>query len=106
YLDEYGVPVDLEPEKPRMEALVEQASERGAALLAVKRRREDGKKGRTEDRKNGRQEDVRTEEERQNEKGQADLANDYQPALSASASLSSPLPFFPSSLPPFSQPSQ
>src|SRR5437016_1631327 len=38
YLDEYGVPVDLEPERPRMENLVEEASRKGPRLLARKRR--------------------------------------------------------------------
>jgi uroporphyrinogen decarboxylase len=39
YLDEYGVPVDLEPERPRMENLVEEASRRGPGLLERKRQR-------------------------------------------------------------------
>src|SRR5262249_50797169 len=33
YLDEYGVPVDLEPERPKMETLVEEASRQGPGLL-------------------------------------------------------------------------
>ena len=40
YLDEYGVPVDLEPERPRMENLVEEASRRGPSLLVRKREQE------------------------------------------------------------------
>jgi uroporphyrinogen decarboxylase len=37
YLDEYGVPVDLQPELPKMDSLVEEASARGAGLLEQKR---------------------------------------------------------------------
>src|SRR5437879_2323720 len=38
YLDEYGVPVDLEPEMPKMESLVEEASRKGPELLDRTRR--------------------------------------------------------------------
>jgi len=41
YLDEYGVPVDLEPETPRMENLVEEASRKGPGILERKRRYSD-----------------------------------------------------------------
>jgi len=37
YLDEYGVPVDLEPEQPKMADLVEEAARRGPELLERKR---------------------------------------------------------------------
>ncbi len=37
FLDEYGVPVDLEPEQPRMADLVEEASRKGPDLLEKKR---------------------------------------------------------------------
>jgi len=37
FLDEYGVPVDLEPELPKMGNLVEEASRKGAAILERKR---------------------------------------------------------------------
>jgi uroporphyrinogen decarboxylase len=37
FLDEYGVPVDLQPETPKMEALVEEASRLGPGLLEKKR---------------------------------------------------------------------
>lgn len=46
FLDEYGVPVDLEPEHPKMDDLVAEASKKGAQLLErKKRRRAVGKKG-------------------------------------------------------------
>jgi uroporphyrinogen decarboxylase len=54
YLDEYGLPVDLEPEKPRMGELVSEASQRGPSLLREKRLRTDGE---TADRGTERQED-------------------------------------------------
>jgi uroporphyrinogen decarboxylase len=38
FLDEYGVPVDLQPETPKMDVLVEEASRRGPGLLERKRR--------------------------------------------------------------------
>jgi len=38
FLDEYGVPVDLEPEHPKMANLVEEASRKGADILGKKRR--------------------------------------------------------------------
>jgi len=37
FLDEYGVPVDIEPEQPRMHDLVVEASRKGAAILEKKR---------------------------------------------------------------------
>ena len=37
FLDEYGVPVDLEPEHPKMGDLVAEASRRGASILEKKR---------------------------------------------------------------------
>jgi uroporphyrinogen decarboxylase len=47
FLDEYGVPVDIEPEQPRMGELVREASERGPGLLEKKRREERGEASRT-----------------------------------------------------------
>ncbi len=44
YLDEYGVPVDLEPEQPKMADLVEEATEKGPTLLLE--RREEARKRR------------------------------------------------------------
>jgi len=38
FLDEYGVPVDLQPETPKMDALVAEASRLGPGLLEKKRR--------------------------------------------------------------------
>jgi uroporphyrinogen decarboxylase len=37
YLDEYGVPVDLQPEQPKMADLVDEAARRGPGLLERKR---------------------------------------------------------------------
>src|SRR6185369_15603988 len=37
YLDEYGVPVDLEPEQPKMANLLEEAARKGPGLLERKR---------------------------------------------------------------------
>src|SRR5262249_21155902 len=39
YLDEYGVPVDLEPERPKMENLVKEASQRAPGILERKRQK-------------------------------------------------------------------
>lgn len=49
YLDEYGVPVDLEPERPKMADLVEEANRRGPQLLVQKRRNGEWEKGRKDD---------------------------------------------------------
>ncbi len=43
FLDEYGVPVDLQPEQPKMANLVEEATRRGPGLLERKRRAEERK---------------------------------------------------------------
>lgn len=38
FLDEYGLPMDLEPEQPKMDSLVEEASAKATGLLESKRR--------------------------------------------------------------------
>ncbi len=39
FLDEYGLPVDVEPEQPTMNNLVEEASRKGPGILSLKRSR-------------------------------------------------------------------